>query len=304
MSYDNDQTEYPVPAGSDQGSRKSAGLLPRYFRTNANKKFLNATVDQLTQPGVAEKLSGYIGRKTAKAYQASDNYIDDISSQRENYQLEPAVILRDDLENVKFYKDYNDYINQLSAFGGNTRLASDLNAAEYYAWNPNIDWDKFVNYREYFWLPTGPSSVDVFGKSREVQSTYTVTLEDQVDNTVYKFSPPGLTPNPTLELYRGQTYRFEIDTVGHPIAFATSRTLNNNGKITTVYNDGQTKIQELEDDLTVEAEYIDKGYIEFEVPLNAPDTLYYVSSTDPSNVSGVLRVSNIVDNTEINVEIF
>ena len=302
MSYDNDQNEYPIPAGSDTGSRKSAQLLPRYFRTNANKKFLQSTLDQLTQPGVAEKLSGYIGRKTAKAYQASDNYIGDVSKNREDYQLEPALVLKDDLDNVKLYKDYNDYINQLAAFGGNTKLASDLNGAEYYAWNPNIDWDKFVNYREYFWLPTGPSSVDVFGKSREVQSTYTVTLEDQVDNTVYKFSPPGLTPNPTLELFRGQTYRFEIDTQGHPIAFATSRTLNNNGKITTVYNDGQTKIQELEDDLTIEQEYIDNGYIEFEVPLNAPDTLYYVSSTDPSNVSGVLRVSNIVDNTEINVE--
>ena len=303
MSYDNDQSEYPVPTGpEDAANRKSAQLLPRYFRTNANKKFLSSTIDQLTQPGVAEKLSGYIGRKTAKAYQASDNYIGDVSTQRENYQLEPSVVLKDDLENIKFYKDYNDYLNQIAAFGGNTRLASDLNAAEYYAWNPNIDWDKFVNYREYFWLPTGPTSVDVFGKSREVQSTYTVTLEDQVDNTAIKFSPPGLTPNPTLELYRGQTYRFEIDTEGHPIAFATSRTLNNDGKITTIYNDGQTKIQELEDDLTIEAEYIDNGYIEFEVPLNAPDTLYYVSSTDPSNVSGVLRVSNIVDNTEINVE--
>ena len=302
MSYDNNQNEFPLPAGGESGNRKGAGLLPRYFRTPANQKFLSATLDQLTQPGVAEKVSGYLGRKTAKAFQPNDNYIEDVSPARESYQLEPSVVLKDDLDNVTFYKDYNDFINQIEAFGGNTKQISDLNSAEYYAWNPNLDWDKFVNYREYFWLPTGPTSVDIFGKSREVQSTYTVTLEDQVDNSVYKFSPPGLTPNPTLELYRGQTYRFEIDTPGHPLAFATSRTLNNDGAITTVYADGQTKIQQLEDEQNIESVYVDKGYIEFEVPLNAPDVLYYVSETDPSNVSGVLRVSNIIDNTEIDVE--
>ena len=38
MAYNDDQNEYPVP-GSSSAKRTSASLLPRYFRTNANKKF-------------------------------------------------------------------------------------------------------------------------------------------------------------------------------------------------------------------------------------------------------------------------
>ena len=66
MSYDNDQTDAPLPAGG-KGDRKSVDLLPKYFRTQANKKILSSTIDQLTQPGVAEKVNGYMGRKNAKA---------------------------------------------------------------------------------------------------------------------------------------------------------------------------------------------------------------------------------------------
>ena len=48
MSYDNDQNEYPLPAEGNN-NRKSESLLPRFFRTETNKKFLQATLDQLEQ---------------------------------------------------------------------------------------------------------------------------------------------------------------------------------------------------------------------------------------------------------------
>ena len=100
MSYDNDQTDSPLPAG-DNSNRKSVDLLPKYFRTQANKKILSSTIDQLVQPGTAEKVSGYMGRKNAKAFRAGDTYIADVTEQRENRQLEPATVSVDDLGNVK-----------------------------------------------------------------------------------------------------------------------------------------------------------------------------------------------------------
>src|SRR6056300_974577 len=118
MSFDDNQNEYPVPSGNNP-QRKSGRLLPRYFRTDVNKKFLSSTLDQLIQPGVAEKINGYLGRKTAKAFQKDNNYISDVTAQRENYQLEPVLVSKDNLDNVNFYKDYNDYINQIEAFSGN-----------------------------------------------------------------------------------------------------------------------------------------------------------------------------------------
>src|SRR6056297_726334 len=110
-----DQNDFPLPAGGNE-NRKSSNLLPKYFRTQANEKILGSTLDQMVQPGVAEKISGYYGQKNAKAFRPGDTYIEDFSSQRENRQLEPASVVKDDLGNVEFFSDYSDFINQISAF--------------------------------------------------------------------------------------------------------------------------------------------------------------------------------------------
>ena len=99
MAYNANQEEYPLPAGdqsnSDQHRRTSAEHLPKYFRTAHNKKFLSATLDQLLNPGVAEKISSYYGRRIATARKASDNYVPDVSPEREEYQFEPATVIKD-----------------------------------------------------------------------------------------------------------------------------------------------------------------------------------------------------------------
>ena len=342
-SIDNNQENgLPTP---NENRKTSVDFLPRFFKTEANKKFLQSTLDQLIQPGVAEKLNGYFGRRTAKAFKSSDNYVADVSAQRENYQLEPALVIKDELDNVTFYKDYNDYINQVSAFGADSSNHSKLNNQETYAWNPNIDWDKIVNYRNYYWLPNGPDVITVRGQTREVSSTYTVKLTGGDEATAYLFSPDGLTSNPRLTLYRGQTYRFDIDTPGHPIAFAISRTaipgtallvagregirgpglydsrlydtdeydvgdfivppdlgsvtFESDQNVSTLYNDGIRKFTDEGDEIAVV--FIEKGTIEFTIPFNAPDRLFYISKYD-INVSGILSVANIEDNTFLNVD--
>ena len=55
------------------------------------------------------------------------------------------------------------------------------------------------------------------------------------------FTPDGKTANPTLKLYKGQTYRFVIDTPGHPIAFATNRVFTPGAAIVTETVEGILK---------------------------------------------------------------
>jgi len=338
----NDQNESALPVPGQNNKITASDFLPKFFRTQANKKFLQGTLDQLIQPGVAEKINGYYGRTTAKAYKTTDNYIDDINADRTNYQLEPATVIKDNYDNVTFYKDYNDYIGQLSVYGANTDNHSRLNSQETYAWNPSIDWDKFVNFREYYWMPNGPISIPVRGQSRDIVSTYSVTTEDQGDNIAYVFND-GLTRNPNLKLYRGQTYRFEIDTPGHPMAIAISRTftpgsailtagteglrssglfdatlygneydqgeyiiLPSGGSVTfaaddnvsTLYPDGIRKLGEEGEEVAIA--YIEKGTIEFTIPFNAPDRLYYISK-NAVDTSGQFRIYDIEENAFLDV---
>ena len=292
MAYNNDQSEQPLPGGANGRKRESANHLPRYFRTQSNKKFLKSTLDQLIQPGVVEKLNGYVGRESAKAFTVADNYISDVSADRKNYQLEPASVVKDNLGNVTFYKDYNDYTNQLKTLNSDNNDHSILNQQEYYAWDPHVDWDKLTNFREYYWLPSGPQSFGVPGNTIDVESTYTVRVADNVDNNAYLFTPDGLTQNPTITLYRGITYKFDIDTPNLPFTIKTKKTLAEG------FDLDSSSILVLQG---VSVQGLEKGVSTLQLGTDTPDVLYYMASND-LQASGTIIVKDITEATFIDVE--
>lgn len=286
MAFEDDQIDSPLPANG-MTDRTSVDFLPRYFRTSSNRKFLNATLDQMISEGEVEKISAFLGRKDTEAYKIGDRYLNDVSPERSFYQLEPALTIKDNLDNYVFVRDYNDYINQLRFFNSSETDHSKINSQEFYAWNPHIDFDKFINYREYYWLPTGPQSIPFLGQSTEILSTYKINLVDDGDNKAYVFSPDGLTRNPTLRLYRGQTYRFEVNCPGQPIAFKLNRISGDSFFYTEGISTGNT--------------YVEKGVIEFTVSETAPNIIYYISKND-INTSGIFNVFNIDESTQVDVE--
>jgi len=311
MAYNDDQNEYPLPAGNNK-KRTSVEQLPRFFRTPQNKKFLSSTLDQLTNPGVIEKINGFVGKREAKAVSVLDNYLDDVTKERQDYQFEPVSVYEDFLGSTKYYADYNDYIGLLKTYNANTNNHSALNEQEYYAWNPNINLDKFVNFREYYWLPNGPQEVAVPGQSNQVVSTYRVEVLEQDNDISLVFYPDGLTKNPNLNLYRGQTYRFEINSPNNPLTIALYRGVDPNERLddssilNQTYTEGVTLIPDPDDTLLnqqdfVSDDYIEKGVLEFTIPENAPDTLYFVSQYD-LNISTRLIIADISENSSIDVE--
>jgi len=264
----------------------SANLLPKFYQTSANKKFLQSTIDQLFQPGSVKKITGFIGRENAKAATGKDLFVAAADTVRQNYQLEPGLTIKDHYGNVTFFKDYIDYINQIGVFGGNTSNHARLNKQEFYSWDPHIDWDKFVNFQNYYWLPYGPDVINVHGQGLAVASTYTVDLALAGNDNAYLFTPDGLTYNPTLKLYKGHTYTFVINSPGNPFSFKTTRSPGsaNRYSISGIDNQG-----------------IEQGSITFTVPNDAPSVLFYQSETD-INVSGTIEVYEITDATTLDVD--
>ena len=326
MAYNNDQNPTQLPANGPE-RRRSADHLPRYFRTQVNNKFLSSTIDQLMQPGSAEKLSGYFGQKEAKGRLKDDFYINDVSKAREDYQFEPAIVNKDDLNNINFYADYNDVINQLDSLGSSVKDHSVLNQQEYYSWSPNIDWDKFVNFREYFWLPSGPQVVQIAGEKDNVEKTIKVKTINNGENYGYVFTPDGLTQNPVLTLFRGIKYIFEIDAVGNPLSFRTRKqnaqryspnvsyrigdTVNLNGVIylctANHYSSDELVTDYWELDTTfnlttsVTAQGVEKGTIELTLDASVPDILFYMSENDLF-ASGTINVLDIEEATSLDVD--
>jgi hypothetical protein len=189
--------------------RRSTEFLPRVFQTDTNERFLGATLDHLITDSVNIPLNGYIGRTFAPTYKLGDNYVPENTNTRQNYQLEPSVVITDDSNNVLFNTGFQDLLYSIQLNGGSINDQQRLFSSKIYNFDGHFDYDKFVNYFNYYWLPNGPVAVQVFGGQADFNAEYTVTRNTAVGG--YTFSGKGNQPNTQLTLVRGGTYRFKLD---------------------------------------------------------------------------------------------
>ena len=275
--------------------RRSVAQLPSYYRTDSNERFLSSTLDQLIQPGALERLDGYVGRQYAYTRKNTDSYISATNEARTDYQLEPAVTYTDKdtssvnpEDQVKFSATYDDYINQLNYFGGKTDNHDRLNREYVYAWNPAIDYDKLINYREYYWLPEGPNPILI--STVGTGSTSEIKVVNS-GSDAYQFSTYSTTNNPTITLYRGNTYKFILNSAGHPFNIMTEPFKTGiavDGSTSVIYTNGVT------------GNGTGVGTVTFTVPDTSPDVLYYQCGTHAS-MHGIFQIKTVSATTTIDV---
>lgn len=188
-------------------------FLPRVFRTATNRRFLGATMDQLFADPANVPVNGFIGRKFAPTYKTGDNYVPELETLRKNYQLEPSVVVVNDNNEIQFNTGYIDLLRNIENYGGLTNNHQRLFGSESYNYDGHYDYDKFVNYFNYYWLPDGPASVDVFGNQAPYTADYAVTRNSAIGG--YTFTGTGYQPNTQLTLVRGGTYTFNVDQAGN-----------------------------------------------------------------------------------------
>jgi len=300
---------------------RSVDFLPEIFQTPVNQQFLAATLDQLIQEPAFKKSQGFIGRRIGPGVNANDRYVVEPTAVRNNYQLEPGVcqINPDNTRQVIDAITYPGINDALALQGAVVNNPSDLYKSDYYTWDPFVDFDKFINYAQYYWVPGGPDAVTVSATGVPTFQNYTVTRNsngyytfsgvrgnnptltlarqgsynfniaqnDQV-TVQYRVTNNGTTAwtinydsNPTLSLVRGNTYIFNLS-LSAPLPFYIKTELSF-GSINQ-YNNGVSRNGSV------------TGLITFTVPQDAPDTLYYCSSTE-FNMRGQFDIVDAVDGT-------
>jgi len=295
---------------------RSVDFLPEIFRTPVNKQFLAATLDQMVQEPKFKKTQGFIGRTVGPGVNPNDSYVVEPSVIRQDYQLEPGVIsLEPDTQNIKNVITYPGMNDAIGFQGGNQNRADQLYNSEYYTWDPFVDYDAFINFSQYFWLPSGPDPVDVAALGVPTADNFVVNRE----NGVYTFS--GLTGNnPTIDLVRGGSYTFQVaqnnkETVNYRVTNSgtTSYLIDFQANPTLTLARGNTYVF----NITLNGVYpfwiktalslgtgdaynsgvlrngSSFGLVTFTVPQDAPDTLYYASENQ-TNLRGTI---NVVDGT-------
>ncbi len=148
--------------------------LPAVFQTVTERKFFDATFDQVLSKKDSDYLAGFLGRRNPGTYNPiTDFYLPEPSKNRTWWQLEPTAFARNpdtSKTNVFFYEDLLDNIEY---YGGNTLNQDRLFNSEYYSFGPPIDYDMFINYYDYYWIDqrlpvitiTGVMASDIIGES-------------------------------------------------------------------------------------------------------------------------------------------
>lgn len=187
--------------------RKTLRFLPGVFRTDVNRKFLGSTLDQLINEPELRKIDGYIGRNFSPTYSVKDSQIVEASPGRQYYQLEPSIIVKNDLEQVENFTSYVDLLNKIAYYGGSITDHTRLFDNEYYSFDPQIDLDKLVNYSQYYWVSSGIQPIEV-SSGGEISSNV-ITLTRNLNN--YSSSQLGTEANPTIYITRNQPYTIICD---------------------------------------------------------------------------------------------
>ena len=243
--------------------RRTIDFLPEIFRTDTNRKFLSATLDQLTQEPITKKTQGYVGRRVGPGVNPADYYVTEPSATRTNYQLEPGVILlKPDTNKALDAITYPGMIDALELQGANVTKQDRLFESQYYSWDPFVDLDKFSNYSQYYWLPQGPDSVDVSSTDVALTDEWTVTR----GATDYTFSDVAGN-DPIITLARGGSYKFNVNQPGSSFWIQAAPGIN--GTMPATPNISSRGV------LGVVNNGEDQGTVTFNVPLKTAQDFYY-----------------------------
>jgi len=207
---------------SNDNKINSSNLLPEYFQTDKNKKFLSSTLDQLIQPAQLERISGFIGSRLSPNYNVlTDNYISEVLEFRRDYQFNPALVVYDELQNIQRAIGIDDLTNTILIQSGLPGDFNKLYGSSVYSYNPHISWDKFTNYQEYYWLPTGPETIfiDSFNSIINVEtdiigkSNYTFSYITNIGSTEQQSLSNGMkikfSSHVSPKNYQNKTYFVE-----------------------------------------------------------------------------------------------
>lgn len=183
--------------------RNTSTFLPKIYQSDKNKKFLSSTLDQLMSSANLSRINGYVGRSFAPSFKKDDNYLSS-TGKRQQYQLEPAVT--SDKENTVV--TYDDFLYFLENNDIDITDQDKLFSQEFYNWAGFNDFDKFVNFNSYYWLPDGPEKVQVSGGNIPLQKTFEVNYSQENNN----YTVAGTTgENPIIYLARTGTYTFNTN---------------------------------------------------------------------------------------------
>ena len=167
-------------------TNKYFDLLPIQHQTSVNKNFFESTVEQLFSKSNIESIQGFIG--TPRDINSNTVFIEQPAPNREYYSFDPVVTtVNSTTGKPTNFTFYEDFLYDLRSKGGLIENHDRLFKTNQYAYAPPINFDKLVNYQDYYWYPTGPEVTDI-----TANSSVSINIDNIVGLSTFT-SPTGTT---------------------------------------------------------------------------------------------------------------
>ena len=122
-------------------------LLPEVYKSGVNRSVLETTINRFLSKSQTDRVIGYVGQGNPNAL--INRQIAEPTPQRQAYQLQPMIYSKiGTVENMASWKDIE---NELVRLGVDPLLMQEWGDALSFNWAPPIDYDKLINYRNYYW---------------------------------------------------------------------------------------------------------------------------------------------------------
>ena len=113
----------------------------------------------------------YVDFSKLPTWNPADSYIQESSSLRQTYQLEPALITYNIADEVQSVVTIDDLSNEIKIKGGYSNNFDRLFRSTVYPFYPQIDLDKFYNYQNYYWLQSGSFLIDIDQPNLDIETS-------------------------------------------------------------------------------------------------------------------------------------
>ncbi|ASV44155.1 hypothetical protein PBI_SCTP2_140 [Salicola phage SCTP-2] len=157
-------------------------FLPRQFRTNKIRNFMDSTTETLFTSKNSEDVPFYIGRTPGGLFQPfKDYYSEEDRKIREDYQLEQTLVIKDvDSGEIKSATFYEDLLNNLESKGSYVSDHNRIFNSKSYSYAPPIDMDMFINFNNYYWYPEGIMAFHVNAQPEDIigKTQYQATITE------------------------------------------------------------------------------------------------------------------------------
>lgn len=149
-------------------NKKIYTQLPATHQTSAIKNFFEATVEQLYSKSNVETIQGFIGTERSQDLGANGEYLTEPDQVKRFYGLSSAVnTVNPDTGSPEHLIFYDEFIQNLGVYGVDTSNHNKIFSDSYHTFMPPVDLDKLINFAEYYWISTGPTTINVNGTQVE-----------------------------------------------------------------------------------------------------------------------------------------